>query len=144
MTDFVMSPATPVTFENLEWDLTPPHGAFVLGGTLDIPLFTQAQHFPNGYIQSGIALGRVTATSLLGPYLDTATDGRQVAVGLMRASVPVTRVIGGTNRARLGVAFLIHGVVQLSKLPYTAGNAAAGGFVDAAARADLPLIYWAV
>jgi hypothetical protein len=43
----------------------------------------------------------------------------------------VTRALGGTNRARIGVALLVHGVVSQSKLPYTSGNAAAGGFVDA-------------
>jgi hypothetical protein len=133
----------PFQFEDLSWDLTPPESGWVLNGTLDISLFTAAQHFPNGYIPSGCVLGVVTATSLLGPYLDAAVDGRTTAVGILRQSVQVTHLIGGTNRTKIGVPYLIHGLVSASKLPFTSGNAAGGGYLDANGKADLSKIYFA-
>lgn len=72
----------------------------------------------------------------------TVSDGRQTAVGVLRASVPVTHLIGGANRTKIGVAYLVHGVVLPSALPYTVGSQPLGGYLDTAARADLPLIYW--
>lgn len=142
MTDFSVF-TTPFQFEDLSWDLTPPENGWVLGGTLDISKFTAAQHFPNGYIPSGTVLGVVTASSLLGPYLDAAVDGTQTAVGILRQSVQVTHLIGGSNRAKIGCAYLVHGMVSVAKLPFTVGNAAAGGYIDANGKADLKQIYFA-
>jgi heptaprenylglyceryl phosphate synthase len=144
MTDFALSPSQAYAFENLDWDLTPQHGGFVISGTLDVAALTEAQHFADGYIKSGLVLARRTSDSLLVPYLEASvTAGVNQAVGVLRASVAVTRLIGGGNRTKIGVACLVHGVVDESKLPFTVGNAAAGGYLDAAAKADLPLIYWA-
>jgi hypothetical protein len=142
MTDFSVF-TQPFQFEDLSWDLTPPESGWVLGGTLDISKFTAAQHYPNGYIPSGCVLGVVTATSLLGPYLDAAVDGTNTAVGILRQSVEVTRFMGGTNRTKIGVSYLIHGLVSVAKLPFTSGNAAAGGYIDANGKADLSKIYFA-
>lgn len=130
--------------EDLSWDLTPDEDqAFVPGGTIDVSLFTQAQHFPNGYIPSGTVLGKVTATGLLGPYLDTATDGRQTAVGILRASVQVVRYGTGALKTKVGVAVMkAFGVVDTTKLPFTSTNAANGGFLDANGQADLPRIHF--
>ena len=147
MTDFQMSPSTAVTFENLEWDLTPVGQRKVLGGTLAVASLTAAQHFPDGYVKSGLIVALATTgqnSGLLVPYLNAATAGLgDAAVGVLVHSVPVTRSIGGSNRARLGVAFMVAGMVSASKLPYTVGNAAAGGYLDAAGRTDLPQIYFA-
>jgi hypothetical protein len=52
---------TALQAEDLSWDLSNPGVPYVEGGTLDITLFTQAQHYPNGYIPSGTVLGKVTA-----------------------------------------------------------------------------------
>jgi hypothetical protein len=147
MTDFQMSPSTAVTFENLEWDLTPPGQRKTLGGTLAISSLTAAQHFPNGYIASGLVVALATTganSGLLVPYLNAATAGLgDVAAGILVHSVPVTRLVGGSNRAKIGVAFMVAGMVSVSKLPFTVGNAAAGGYLDAAARVDLPQIFYA-
>jgi hypothetical protein len=142
MTDFVPF-VQAYQFEDLSWDLTPPENAFVQSGTLDVSLLTQAQHFANGYLKSGFILGKVTTGGLLGPYLDAAVDGRTKAIGVLRASVPITHLVGGANRTKVGVSFLVHGMVSVSALPYTSGNAAGGGYIDANGQADLPLIYWA-
>lgn len=140
MTDFTMSPVQAYTFENLEWDLTPPEGGFVLGGTLDISALNATQIYPNGYIKSGLVLARRTTDQLLVPYIAAGASGAGTPIGLLRASVPVTRLVGGTNRTKIGVAVLAHGVINSTLLPYTSGNAAAGGFWDAGAKTALPLI----
>lgn len=142
MTDFVVSPSFAFQFENLEWDYTPPEGAFVQSGTLDVSGFNAAQHYPNGYIQSGMILAKRNADSLVVPWL-AANSATAPVFGVLRASVPITRAVGATNRARVGIAALVHGVVSQGRLPYTSGNAALGGFVDAGAKTGLPLIYWA-
>lgn len=141
MTNFQLSPTSAFTFENLEWDLTPPDGGFVRGGTLDISAFNAAQHFPEGFIKSGLVLAQRTTDQLLVPYIAGGASGAGTPFGIQRASVPVARY-GSTNRTRIGVGVLAHGVVKVSKLPYTSANAAAGGFLDAAAKTALPLILW--
>jgi hypothetical protein len=141
MTDITVF-SLPEQVENLSWDLTPPHGGFDQNGTLDITKFTQAQHFPNGYIPSGTVLGIVTASGLLGPYLDAASDGTQTAVGILKASVTVVQ-INGAVKAKVGCAYRVHGMVSAAKLPFTSGTAAAGGYLDTNGRADLKLIYFA-
>jgi len=143
MTDFQLSPNQAFSFENLEWDLTPPEGGFVRSGTLDVSALNAAQIYPEGYIKSGLVLAKNTSTNLLVPYIAAGANGTGTPFGLLRASVPVTRLIGGTNRTKIGVAVLAHGVVDSTKLPYTSGNAAAGGFADAAAKTALNLILWA-
>ena len=144
MTDFAVSPSQAFTFENLEWDLTPLNGGFVLSGTLDVASLNASQHYANGYVASGLVLAKRTSDNLLVPYLDaSATAGVNQAFGILRASVPITRFVGGGNRTKVGVAVLVHGMVSLSKLPFTSGNAAAGGYIDANGQADLRNVYFA-
>lgn len=129
--------------ENLSWDLSNLEVPYVDGGTIDVTKFTQAQHFPNGFIPSGTVLGKVTASGLLAPYLDAATDGTQTAVGILRASVSVVQ-LNGSLKAKVGVAVLkAWGVVSVGKLPFTSASAAAGGYIDANGQADLPHIHFA-
>jgi hypothetical protein len=144
MTDFQMSPLYPVTFENLEWDLTPPHGRVVGGGTLAVASLTAAQHYPTGYVKSGLVVALATGgtyVNMLVPYIAAGANGAGTPVGLLVHSVGVTRA-DGTVKAKLGVAFMQRGVISTSKLPYTSGNAAAGGFLDAGARTALPQIIY--
>lgn len=147
MTDFTVSALTTVVAENLEWDLTPPHGRVVIAGTLAVASLTQAQHYPDGFLKSGAILSLATTGTYNGflvPYLNAATAGTgDVATGVLVASVPVQRISGvDVARTRVGVALMVRGVVSQSKLPYTSGNAAAGGYIDAAGKADLPAIIW--
>lgn len=134
-----------VQAENLSWDLTPPKGRFIQQGTIAVAAFTQAQHFANGYIPSGtvLALGNAsTYNGLLVPYLDAGSNGAAVAVGILAASITVVQ-INGVLKAKVGVGYMVHGVVSASKLPFTSGTAAAGGYLDADAQTDLKLIYFA-
>lgn len=130
--------------ENLSWDLTPDSMmAFVEGGTLDVSKFTQAQHFPNGFIPSGTVLAKDPAGDYA-PYLNSAADSTNVAVGILRASVQVIRPIDGSIKAKVGVAVMkAFGAVSQAKLPFTSSNAANGGYLDAAAITDLSHIYFA-
>jgi hypothetical protein len=99
-------------------------------GLINFALFTLATHYPDGFIRSGVVLGRVTAGGRLGPYSDTATDGRQTSVGFLYNA---TRVPTDLTR-KVSAAFVdCFAVVWESRLP-------TGHGLDAAARLDLPLI----
>jgi hypothetical protein len=68
--------------EKRAWLLS-PHGTGPgenAGCTLDISAFTQAIHYPKGYIPSGTPLSKITANNLYGPYsvtdeVQTITEG---------------------------------------------------------------------
>lgn len=112
---------------------------------LDVSTFTAATHFPNGYISSGVVLGIITAASsglrlVVGPYDDTAVDGRNVAVGLLFSSVKVPNLADLTKDP--GGAMLVHGFVHRGRLPI-ANGAAGRGYIDAAGETDLKLIHFA-
>lgn len=73
-------------------------------------------------------IAKVTATGMYGPYDDSAVDGREVAAGILFSSANVA-----ASDAQIGAAMLVHGFVDESKL----------ALIDAAAKADLPLIHFA-
>lgn len=121
--------------EDRSW-LVGTHGVDVTPGiTLDISKFTKATHFPNGYIPSGTLLGKVTSGGLYGPYDNAASDGREVAAGILFSSVRAIDTNTGNNLAKIGGARFIHGLVNTAKLPANSG-------IDTAGKADLPLIVW--
>ncbi|QOH55250.1 head decoration protein [Rhodococcus rhodochrous] len=113
--------------ENRSW-LASQHGTdHKPSVTLDVSTFTQAAHYPNGYIPSGIVVGKITATGLYGPYSATASDGREVAAGHLYNSVSV---VGET---KVGNALIVHGFVSESRLP-------SGHGLDNAAKGQLRLV----
>lgn len=93
--------------------------------TLDQSAFVGATHFPNGYIQSGEPLGKITATGLYGPYDNAAVDGREVCAGFLHSATKVP-----TNGSDPGAALVVAGFIKESKLPRA---------IDAAGKADLKL-----
>ena len=103
--------------------------------TLDISTFTEATHYPNGYLPSGIALGVVTASGKYGPYLDAATDGRQTLVGFLFTATEVP-----TGATYAAAALFDHGRVISAKLPLQTG----AGSVDAAGQTDVAGRIWFV
>lgn len=118
--------------ENRQW-LASPHGTdpgMTPSVTLSVAAFTEATHYPNGYVPSGTVLGKITASGLYGPYDDAASDGRQTATGILYGSLQVK---GAT---KVGGAAVEHGRVTQSKLPFQSGT----GSIDAAGKADLKLI----
>lgn len=139
MTDIVVS-TTNVQAEDRSWDLTPPHGEFRQQVVLDVSLFN-ASHYVNGYIPAGTIIGIKTTGGKGAPYLDSLSDGTNIAKGILVASVQVKR-LDGTTRTLVGAALMVHGMVSVAALPWTSAQTA-GGFIDAAGKVDLPMIYFA-
>lgn len=116
---------------NRQWLLSEPDVKF--NETLDISKFTAGTHYPNGFIPSGTAVGRVTATGLLGPYSDAASDGTQTCVGLTYGDARAVHQNGSTATL-VGISVVAYdAAVSLSKLPFQSG----AGFLDANGQADL-------
>lgn len=134
MTDFGIT-TTNHQAENRSW-LLGPHGTesgATPSVTLDLALFTKAEHFPNDYVPSGIVLGKVASTGLYGPYDAAAADGRETAECLLFGSLSVK-----PGSTRVGGAGVVHGFVNPARLPIQSGT----GGLDAAAQADLSLIHF--
>lgn len=92
-------------------------------GLINFALFTANTHYPNGYIPSGVVLGRVTSGGRLGPYDNGASDGRQTAVGFLYNA---TKVPADTAR-KVAVAVVdCFAVVSESRLPSGHGLDTAG------------------
>ena len=123
--------------EKRSWLIPQPGGighGYTPSGTLDMSLFDAETHYPNGYVPSGMALGQVTGTKLLGPYDPTASDGRQAATGALFASLSVR-----SATSKIGCAVVkAFAVIKLSKLPFQSGP----GSFDEAARTALPTIHF--
>ncbi|MET0701708.1 MAG: hypothetical protein ABWY93_18815 [Mycobacterium sp.] len=79
--------------------------------TLDTSAFTQATHFPNGYIASGTLVSRIDGSGLWGPYV-----AGSASTGHLFNSTPVT-----ANGADVGAPVLEHGVVFVPNLPANSG-----------------------
>ncbi|GAA0641185.1 hypothetical protein GCM10009548_01700 [Streptomyces malaysiensis subsp. malaysiensis] len=95
--------------------------------TLDVSKFTQGTHYPDGYIKSGIPLGKVTASGKYGPYDDAASDGRQTCVGFLFTAQDVVSPRGAVSASAVG-SMLLHCFIREAKLPVT---------IDAAGKTDL-------
>ncbi|NUO57319.1 MAG: head decoration protein [Hamadaea sp.] len=100
---------------------------------LDVSAFTAGTHYPNGYIKSGEPLGKITASSttkvtVVGPYDDTATDGRQTCIGFLHSAVKVP-----ASGADPGGALVAAGFIRESRLPRP---------IDSAGKADLKLCHF--
>ncbi len=138
MTVFGMS-SQPFITSSRAW-LAEDHGTEIAPGVpLDLTLFNQAQHYPLGFIPDGVVLGKVTATGKYGPYLASATDGRQAATGISLNPVSVYQLgtLTGQLITAVGVAQVVHCFVNVPQLPFTSTNAALGGYLDSAARTAL-------
>lgn len=133
MTTDISVTTTNYQYEKRGW-LWGPHGTEAgtnPSGTLDLTTFTAGTHYPNGYVPSGLVLGRITTGGKLGLYDSTATDGRQTAVGLLFASIKVP----ASTATPVGCAFVVHGFVDPARLPIPAQ-------VTTAVRTALPLIHF--
>jgi hypothetical protein len=113
--------------------------ASLTGGTPAIAVATATAgvtgHYPNGYIPSGTAIGKVTATGLFGPYDNGASDGREVCYGLTFADITAVRQ-NGSVAAKVGTGAFVRGAVNSGWLPFQSGP----GSIDATAKTDLPTI----
>lgn len=110
------------------------------GGTTPSVAVTTAtagvnSHYPNGYIPSGTAIGKVSATGLFGPYDNSAGDGRETFYGLTFADVTALRE-NGSVATYVGTGAFVRGGVNERHLPFQSGP----GSVDANAKTDVPMI----
>jgi hypothetical protein len=99
--------------------------------TLDMTTFIEGTHYPDGYLPSGIALGKITASGKYGPYDDTAVDGREYCFGFLFTAVKAPPV----NTTPTGGAILLHGFVISGRLPIWPDGTP--GSLDSAAITDL-------
>lgn len=107
--------------------------------TLDVSAFTEGTHYPDGYFPSGLALGRITATGLYGPYDSGAGDGRQVLAGFLFTAVRAP----AANTTDVQGALLEHGKVISGNLPValsspTTAQASAGDRIIFTDLAPIP------
>jgi hypothetical protein len=124
MTDISVS-KTNYQVEKLSWLLD--RGGWEFDNiTLDVSSFTAGTHYPNGFIPSGVPLGKITATGLYGPYDNAAADGREVFRGHLGISTKVPNPADTTKDA--GAPLVFAAVVKESKLPVA---------IDAAGKADV-------
>lgn len=105
------------------------------GATVSTTTAGATAHYPNGYIPSGLVLGKISASGLYGPYDNGAGDGRETAAGLLFSSLRAIDTATGNPLAKVGGALFVHGFVNEAKLPAQSG-------LDAAAKTDLKLINW--
>lgn len=130
MTD-ISPQITTYQVENRSWLLSQHGTEGPLSITLDVSTFTPATHYPNGYLQSGMALAQLAATGLYVPYVDGGAGGIGVCKGLLFSSVKIPSELDPS--VDVGAALLSHGFVSLSKLPIA---------LDAAGQADLSQIHF--
>lgn len=123
--------STTYQVENRQWLLAEPD--VKINVTLDISKFTQATHFPNGFIPSGTVLGKVTATGLYGPYTSGASDGTQTAAAILYSSCRAV-YLDGTLATKVGSGGVVYdAMVSLGKLPFQSG----AGSIDSAGQTAL-------
>lgn len=141
MTTFIGVTSTAYQVEKRSWYLGhADFPGFTQSITLDVSAFNAA-HYVNGYIPSGTVLGTITATGKAGPYLAAGTGGLDTATGVLFSAVKIPDLADLTKD--VGAAMLVaYAPVSVVKLPFTSATVS-GGFIDAAGKVDLPLIYWA-
>jgi hypothetical protein len=98
--------------------------------TLDVTKFTAGTHFPDGFLKSGLPLGKITTTGLYGLYDGSASDGRETCVGLLFTGVEIVDH-RGRSATKVGGSMLLHGFIRTDKLPVAIDTA---GLTDLASR----------
>ena len=90
--------------------------------TLDVSAFTASTHYPQGFLLSGLPLGKLTSGGKYVPYTSGAADGSQTLRGFLLTSVRVNTLDTAID---VQGALFIHGVVITAKLPIDVSAAAA-------------------
>jgi len=114
---------------------------FTQGVMLDVSAFSATYHYPNGYIKAGVVLGKISASStggviVVGPYYDSAADGRQTAWGVLFDDVKVPNLADLTNDPS-GAAIVGFAVIKEARLPVSSAATTSGGYIDTNGKADL-------
>lgn len=126
--DLQPTSTTVTSLEDRSW-LGSAHGTDSTDSiTLDLSLFDEATHFPDGEINSGVCLAQVTASGLYGPYDGGGAGGLEVGKGYLFNVISVRNPAG-----KAGAPLLRHGKVKVDKLPANSGH-------DSGFEADVPNI----
>lgn len=119
--------------EDMSW-LGSAHGTSEANPiTLDVSAFSVTD-FPDGFIPSGVVVGKITATGKFGPYDNAAVDGRETAAGHLLTTIEAEGIGSGT--VDVAGALYWHGEVIEANLP-------TGHGLDANAKTDLKHIRYA-
>lgn len=119
MTDISVSRSSSQV-ENLSWLLD--RGGFEFeSATFNAATFTQATHYPNGFLPAGTVVAKITATGIYGLYDAAATDGRQSAPVFLGASIKLP----ADTTKNFGGPICFSAVVREAKLPFPAQITAA-------------------
>ena len=120
MPDFGIT-TTATSGSDLTW-LASRHGTEAAQtATLSVTSLTAGTHYDaNGVIHSGLAVGKITASGLYGPFDATATDGREKLAGFVLTDDVLQRDLSGAFPARTAFPLLVHGVIRPSRLPVAA------------------------
>lgn len=116
------------------WEASPHGAGNCRSGVLDVSSLTEAVHFPDGYAQDGIPLGRITANGRYAIWDTAAVDGSQTLAGFLYDCPIVQR--GGVDLTLVMCAVLEHGFVVVSKV----GVGGATGTEDTVTASDLPAL----
>lgn len=90
--------------------------------TVDVSTFTQAEHYPEGYLPSGLPLmitGTAGGQDVYGLYTDGGEGETNELAGFLFTTTHVP-----SPDARVGAAILEHGRVKTDRLPVTVSEAA--------------------
>lgn len=69
--------------------------------TLDVSKFTSGTHYPDGYLKSGIALGKISATGLYGPYGGRTSEVQTVTITGVPTGGSFTLTFNGQTTAAI-------------------------------------------
>lgn len=137
MTTFKGSTRT-VTNEDQSWIGSDISLIDKIGGTADVSSFTEADHYADGALLSGIAVGQVTATGLYAPYNPTAD--LPVGAGTLVGYIFAARDVDLTDAtADQDISIVVSATIREANLPGNgAGWTDGKGFPDANGKADNP------
>lgn len=101
--------------------------------TIDISGFTEADHFPNGYIPAGTPLA--LASGLAVPY--TSAEGTTTGAGVLAGHLLFDAIVTGTKD--FAAPMIDHGRVKTAKVPE--GTDAFTAPVDPLKRVNVDIVY---
>lgn len=92
----------------------PPNRALITGGVIDAAT-VDAGASPTYRVRRGLLLGKITATGKWTQFSDTATDGSQVAQGILMIDLRMSDVLSGSTADR-NAWIMVSGPVIASKV----------------------------
>lgn len=102
-----------IQVENLKW-LGSHHGIYECpSGVVDVSTFTKNTHYPDGFLKSGLPLGRRASDDNWVLYNSAGSGGAEVLAGFLRTSQHVT----GATGEKVNAPILQHGMVNVDWLP---------------------------